>query len=311
MTKSAGGILASAPGSVMITGEHAVVYGHRAIVCAIEQRVFVTLSPRSDNKISITSEIAPRLETDLDHLAAGGQYRFVLAAFATYRGRLSEGCDLGIRSEIDPRLGLGSSAAVTIACLGAIATWTGCDQSALHSDALAIVHDLQGRGSGADLAASLKGGFVAYQAAETGRNEARITGLPKPPAPLSLKYSGYKTPTGEVLARIAEEMAKDAPFFDALYVRMGQTAEETIEAAQNGRWADFYAGLNTYQDHMAALGVCDETLGQIVDEARLEAATQAAKISGSGLGDCVLAYGPPPAGFEQMTPAKNGLSIDA
>ncbi|MEM1342869.1 MAG: galactokinase family protein, partial [Pseudomonadota bacterium] len=29
----------SAPGSVMITGEHAVVAGYRAIVCAIDQRI--------------------------------------------------------------------------------------------------------------------------------------------------------------------------------------------------------------------------------------------------------------------------------
>ena len=110
-------IRASAPGSIMITGEHAVVYGHRAIVAAVEQRITADLTPRSDRIVTIRSGIAATLETSLDELAEGGTYKFVLAAIALHRDKLATGFDLSITSEIDPTLGLGSSAAVTVAVI--------------------------------------------------------------------------------------------------------------------------------------------------------------------------------------------------
>ena len=47
----------SAPGSVMITGEHAVVAGYRAIVCAIDQRIRMRVTPLDEPEVQITSSI--------------------------------------------------------------------------------------------------------------------------------------------------------------------------------------------------------------------------------------------------------------
>jgi len=46
---------ASAPGKVILFGEHFVVYGVRAILCAIDKRITVTAEKISDEKISIKS----------------------------------------------------------------------------------------------------------------------------------------------------------------------------------------------------------------------------------------------------------------
>lgn len=302
-------IKASAPGSVMITGEHAVVYGHRAIVAAIEQHVTVTLSPRTDRRVSIQSEIADPLETTIEALPEGGAYRFVLAAIARYARDMPSGCDLKIKSAINPTLGLGSSAAVTIACLGTLARFAGQSTAGLHGRALSIIRALQGRGSGADLAASLHGGMVAYRTA-LDTTSADIQVLPLPPDPLSLRYAGYKTPTGDVLALIAARMAEDGPRYAALYEAMGATSEEAIASAEQEAWPAFYDGLTAYQTHMAALGVSDDTLDHIIAGARQVSATKAAKISGSGLGDCVLAFGPSPPDFTPAQIAQKGLTFD-
>ena len=299
-------IRASAPGSVMITGEHAVVYGHKAIVAAIEQRIFVTLTPRDDRQVQIQSEIADPLISDLDDLASGGPYRFLLAAIHQHRSEMATGFDLSVTSEINPTLGLGSSAAVTVAGLGAILTYLGKDLTPLHAMAHQIVLDIQGRGSGADLAASLTGGMIAYQ---TGA-DTTINPLPAPPA-LSLKYCGYKTPTAEVLKQIAARMAGHEAEFEALYARMGAEAETAITAAETSDWAVFAASLTAYQQLMEELGVCDQTLATIIREAQANPATLAAKISGSGLGDCVLALGAVPDGFTPAKLATKGLLIDA
>ena len=47
----------SAPGKVILFGEHFVVYGIKAILCAINKRVFVTAQTIDDEKIIIESNI--------------------------------------------------------------------------------------------------------------------------------------------------------------------------------------------------------------------------------------------------------------
>jgi mevalonate kinase len=297
-------ITAHAPGSIMITGEHAVVYGHCAIVAAIDLRVTVSLMPREDHTVSVSSQIAPRMETTLTDLTSEGPYRFVLAALA--HAELKRGCDIEIASEIDPTLGLGSSAAVTIATLGAVLAYAGRADDDIHTTACTIIQTLQGRGSGADLAASLHGGVIGYCAPP----RTRIKVLPALP-PVSLRYCGYKTPTSEVLKLVADRMKDRQDMFEKLYASMGKTADDAIAALQAKDHVALAKALNQYQTHMQTLGVSDETLDQIVTEARADTGVHAAKISGSGLGDCVLALGSVPTGFTPVSIAQKGLVVNA
>lgn len=308
-------ITVSAPGSIMITGEHAVVYGHPAIVCAVEQRIFLRLSPLPDDQVRITSEIADPVSTTLDRLTPKGPMRFVLAALAVFRARLSHGIAVDITSEINPTLGLGSSAAVTAACLAGLnhITRSNLPLARLHLHALSIIRQIQGRGSGADLAASLMGGMLAYQlpaplltgTPDPAGETAHITPLPLPPQ-FSLRYCGYKTPTATVLARVAQNMQGNEPEFSALYDQMGISAKSAITAAQTQNWAALAGALTLYQKLMQDLGVSDDTLDALISGA---AGADAAKISGSGLGDCVLAMGAVPEGFTPVTVPKKGVMI--
>ena len=287
-------ITASAPGSIMVTGEHAVVHGYAALVAAIDQRAHVSVSGRPGPEIEIHSALG-NLTAPLGELRAEGPLRFVVACLLAIEP--NEGLRIQITSDIDPTLGLGSSAAVTIAALGALAQLTGKAVD-LHAEALTIVRTLQGRGSGADLAASLHGGLVRYQLGHPTEK------LSMPPA-LSLKYVGYKTPTGDVLKQVEEAwMGRDA---SELYARMGKASDAAIAAAKARDWATMAAALDEYQGLMVELGVSDPALDALVEAGRGEAL--AAKISGSGLGDCVLAFGGVPHGWERAKVAGQGLMI--
>ena len=299
---------ASAPGSMMLTGEHAVVYGHWAIVVAVDQRIDVRISERPARSVRVVSDICDPVKASLDDLPEGGPLRFVFASVRAFRDVLPGGISVDIRSAIDPTMGFGSSAAVTVALMSALNTWCGHtkDLPQLHAEALAVVRSIQGRGSGADLGASFYGGVLAYKAPETVGAHAEFAELPDLPQ-LSLCYSGYKTPTGEVLAKIADaSRGKEAQYAD-LYARMGNSAAKAIQAVRQRDEAGLAAELEAYQDMMVELGVSDPVLEKIIGNAD---AAMAAKISGSGLGDCVVALGEIPSGFTPVQVAREGVIVN-
>ncbi len=291
-------VTVSAPGSIMITGEHAVTQGHPAIVAAIEQRATVRVSPVDVPMLTITSEIAPPQVIPMDRLVANGPYRFVIAAVLACEDRLYSGVQIAISSKIDPTLGLGSSAAVTVAVLAA---FLGTD---IHPQAHRIILDMQGRGSGADLAASIRGGVLSYRVEAVGA--ARFEPLPTPPD-FSLYNVGYKTPTADVLRLVAERQAQEPVKYDAIYTEMSEVATRMIAQASQKAWEAFGRDMTAYQALMARLGVTDDNLDAAINRALETRGVLGAKISGSGLGDCVVAMGALTPGFLPVELASEGV----
>ena len=52
-------VVASAPGKVVLFGEHAVVYGHPAISASISQRTTVTVRALDEPAFTSTEEVTP------------------------------------------------------------------------------------------------------------------------------------------------------------------------------------------------------------------------------------------------------------
>jgi len=252
---------------------------------------------RDDHVIGLEDDLLDTsAETDLPILGEGA----LMAALTRARGRTMRDIVATIQAEQDEAI-RAPYQGVTIIGGG---PGTGKTVVALHRAAYRTILTVQQRGSGADLAASLAGGIIAYQ----NRPFTVITPLPAPPSGLSLRYAGYKTPTAEVLARIAASATVDPEYYRDLYDRMGASSARSIAAAERGDWADFYHELNQYQEHMTALGVCDHTQAEHLAAARPLA--HAVKISGSGLGDCILALADqPPPQHQAVVLAKTGVRL--
>lgn len=291
----AASIKVTAPGSLMLMGEHAVLFGQRALACAVDKRISVELKPRTDRAVVIDSALA-QYQSSLDDLTQEPALSFVLTAIQRRKTDLPNGFELIIRSEFSHTVGLGSSAAVTAAVVTALTAYAGLPVNqprALFDEALAVVHQVQdGRGSGTDLVAAVYGGVVGYTVA-TAERPAQIralSGLPE----LSLYYVGYKMKTPDVL-RYVESLAQQQPgLYNGLYELMGQTAEQAEEAVDKADWETLGRLMNIYQGLMDALGVNDRQLAEIIYTLRQSDKISGAKISGSGLGDCVLALGQDP-----------------
>ncbi len=278
---------ASAPGSLMLLGEYAVLHGKQALVCAIDQRIEVILTPRTDKKIFIESDLYGQYHTDLLALKIEKPFQFVLGALLQYQVKLKRGCDIAITSTFSDQVGLGSSAAVTVATLAALISWLNIRMSPLDlvRQGKQVIKQVQGIGSGADIAASVYGGLVGYQAQPLFAEKFHHL------HPLTVLYAGYKTPTVDAIKRVQQSFSAYSSLFLHITNSIGQCATEGIQLVRKMDWAKLGHIMNIQQGMMESLGVSDVSLTKMVNTLREQPGMLGVKISGSGLGDCVVGLG--------------------
>lgn len=280
-------VQASAPGSLMLMGEHAVLRGQPAIVCAISKRMKIDLTPRDDDAVVLHSALGTH-QTTLDDLAPNDSFRFVLGAIRACCEGVQQGFELDIRSGMSHQMGLGTSAAVTVATLAAL---TGAQQQTLDlrcllDASLKIIRKAQGGvGSGADVAASTYGGCLRYFA-----ESQEVVVLPTTPK-LTVLYSGSKMPTPKVIAVVEDNRKNQPELFKKVEALIGEVVQRTFAAAALEDWETVGELMNIHQGLMDAMGVNNAVLSELVYDLREDPNILGSKISGSGLGDCVVGLG--------------------
>lgn len=279
-------VKASAPGSLMLLGEYAVLHGKHALVCAVDKRMQVTLVPHEAKHIDIRSPLG-HLQTPLSTLEVVAPFQFVTATLKKFQKQLKTGCQITIESEFSDQIGFGSSAAVTVATLAAMAAWLGLNLSPLQliREARAIVRQVQGTGSGADVAACVLGRMVAYKTSPLYAQSIATQ------HPLTVIYSGYKTKTVDAIQQVKTQFANYPDVFTKLCHAIDSCVVQGIEAARAADWESMGRMMNIQQGLMESLGVSTATLSQIVQTLRSHKNILGAKISGSGLGDCLVGLG--------------------
>jgi mevalonate kinase len=277
---------ASAPASIMLFGEHAVLYGQSAIACALDQRIHVSLTLRSDRYIHLTSALGTYV-TPIDQLAPTAPFQFILTALQHYQEQIQQGFGLEIRSEFSHQVGLGSSAAVTVATLAVMDQWLNQQRSLPELSLLArgIIREVQGSGSGMDALASIYGGVVFYDGASTSI-ETIITELP-----LTLIYSGAKTPTPQVVKQVAIAYKRHPRLFAQIFATIEACTQQAVPLLKQQQWSELGQLMDIHQGLQDSLGVNTPILTDIILSLRQHPQIFGAKISGAGLGDCVIGLG--------------------
>ena len=167
-----------------------------------------------------------------------------------------------------------------------------------------VVHGVQKTGSGCDLAASIYGGIIAMESKD-GHYTPRKLDCPSLPE-IDLYYCGYKMKTPEVIALVNKKAQAEPDKYAKLYQYMTQVALSTITLLERGNFEMAGNLFGKYQMLMEQLGVCDDTLKDMVTQLQDDSNVLGAKISGSGLGDCVISLGIPTKKLEgyQNIPVK-------
>lgn len=275
---------ASAPGSLMLFGEYAVLHGETAVACAIDKRIIVELIPRDDKKLLIHSALG-EYSSDINKIKVTSPFEFVLTALKTYK--LKKGCDIHITSEFSHEVGFGSSAAVTVATLSVLHAMLAkkVNNMGLIRQAIKVIHAVQKRGSGTDVAASVLGGIVAYDISPLKVKKYSFT------PPISVVYVGYKTPTHVALEKMKKKFQKQKKLYQYIFSSIGQCSKDAKTAIGAKNWRRIGEMMNVQQGLLDALGVNTPDIQQYIDFLRTNKNIYGAKISGSGLGDCVIGIG--------------------
>jgi mevalonate kinase len=297
---------ASIPGSLMLLGEHAVLCGSHAVVCAINRYITGTLIPRSDQIININSSLFGECQQEINNINIVPPFQYILMAIETYSKRLKCGFDLLIESEISPQVGLGSSAAATVATLSVLKQLL-CSQQpnskSLFNDAKLIIQKVQGTGSGADVAASTFGGVIAY------RMEPLIIKQLVNTPPLVVIYSGNKVLTKDVVQQVTSFQDKHKNLFHHLYDSIDECVQNAIEAINNGDWSRLGELMNIHQGIQDSMGVNNKILSELIFTLRQHPDVHGAKISGAGLGDCVIGLGNLPNNYFPDNKEQRALGV--
>ncbi len=177
-----GSVYASAPGKVMLAGEYAVLDGAEALVAAVNRRVWAQTAGPGDEEMLRGARRSPFLRAVRHVLASEDDKRSPRSPSVRAAARMIVD-SRALRSDSGIKLGLGSSAAVTVAaCTCAL----GYDSAA---PPLARIHRLAhvahgtaqarhgARGSGADIAAVVYGGLVAVQVEHPADTPVRVRSL--------------------------------------------------------------------------------------------------------------------------------------
>lgn len=216
----------SVPGKIHLMGEHAVVYGKPALLAAINRRLSVSVEPAETLEI-ISTEPTDYVRYAVEFLAK------------EYNLQELPKVKISITSDVPAGYHLGSSAAVAVGTVGALAfflkhVW---NLQAVNQLAYEIEKQQHGNPSGADNTVVTTGGFLWY------RKELEFLRsfwqLPIT-VPLALNHFHLidtgrpKEDTGEMVAYVRQQYAAHTSRFEKLF-RENEEQTKKITVALKGR----------------------------------------------------------------------------
>lgn len=297
-------ITVSAPGKLMLLGEHAVVYGRPCIVTAVGQRMRATVELTSEPvfqlnapDVQVTDYKKPMDQLGIGDIPKGAKFVEIAVKNFAEKHPIQGGLNVTTASEFSSQFGFGSSSASTVCVVKALSKLIRVkldNKQSLRSDDLKSIFDLayktvldiQGKGSGFDVAAAVYGGTLYFVTPGKTIMPLKIKSLP-----LIIGYSGIKADTVTLVNQVSEKAKKYPEVIENIYDNIGKLVEQAKPALLSKDLQTFGELMNFNEGYLSSLGVEGKKLADMVYGAR-DAGAYGAKLSGGGIGDCMIALAP-------------------
>ena len=277
---------ASAPGKIILFGEHFVVHGTMAILGAINKRVTVISDKNETQNISIKSSLGENsipISESVENVDSMFKPFFFIAKKIINENNFSNGIDIDIQSDIPIGAGLGSSSACCVAAAASISNlFSELEKNQILNIAIEAERTIFPNTSGADCTVSVFGGIIGYQKdsgykiIETDHEFDFIVVNSKKPHSTSIvvdRVNKFKSSNEKIFRELCEEETR---LIDKVTDSLQTFDLETIGKC-----------MSQNQIFLEQLGVSNDQLLEIIK--LIEKETFGAKITGAGDGGCIIA----------------------
>jgi mevalonate kinase len=294
---------ATAPGKIILFGEHAVVYGHPAIAVPVTQvYARATVTPDIHGPSGKLQIDAPDIDlsTSLGDLPKGDPIGEAIQGVIYELGvaRIPP-CTLKVRSTIPIASGLGSGTAVSVAIIRSLAGFLGQPLtpeivSKLAFDVEKIHH---GTPSGIDNTVVTCGRPVYFV-----KDEVIETFPISKPFTIVIGDTGIRSPTKKTVRDVRTSRFAEPTFYDHIFSAIGSLTKTARQAIEGGYPERLGPLMDENHALLQQMGVSSPELDQLIAIAK-QGGALGSKLSGGGRGGNMIALVTP----EQAKPIAQAL----
>lgn len=275
--------IASAPGKIILFGEHFVVHGTKAILAAIDKRVTVTTTFTENKTIKVNSQLGTiEVPISSSYEEVKSEFRpFVYLANKIINSEQNaSGLEITIDSDIPIGVGLGSSSACCVAATASISElFNELSSEEILKMSIEAEKTIFPDTSGADCTVCTYGGMIEYPSVEKIDNIFDLN--------LLIANSMIPHNTKNSVEKVNKFKENDEERFSQLCDLENGLIDEVIVAMKNNDAAAFGLKMSENQKYLEEIQISNDTLRDMISS--LKEISLGTKITGAGDGGCIIA----------------------
>ena len=275
--------IASAPGKIILFGEHFVVHGTKAILAAIDKRVTVTTTFTENKTIKVNSQLGTiEVLISSSHEEVKSEFRpFVYLANKIINSEQNaSGLEITIDSDIPIGVGLGSSSACCVAAAASISElFNELSSEEILKMSIEAEKTIFPDTSGADCTVCTYGGMIEYPSVEKIDNTFDLN--------LLIANSMIPHNTKNSVEKVNKFKENDEERFSQLCDLETKLIDEVITAMKNNDATTFGLKMSENQKYLEEIQISNDTLRDMISS--LKEISLGTKITGAGDGGCIIA----------------------
>jgi len=275
--------IASAPGKIILFGEHFVVHGTKAILAAIDKRVTVTSTFTYNKTIKVNSQLGTiEVPISSSHEEVKSEFSpFVYLANKIINSKQNaSGLEITIDSDIPVGVGLGSSSACCVAATASISElFNELSSEEILKMSIEAEKTIFPDTSGADCTVCTYGGMIEYPSIEKIDNTFDLN--------LLIVNSMIPHNTKNSVEKVSKFKKNDEGRFSQLCDLETKLIDEVVTAMKNNDVTAFGLKMSENQKHLEEIQISNDTLRDMISS--LKEISLGTKITGAGDGGCIIA----------------------